>query len=111
MTGDKAIEGDKPKTISTPPSNLFDLPPSPPATDAKVRDSTTVPVLNPPLLSFLHALNAHPSVQSHLSFMISKGAYTRATKQLAKSEPAVWAYVQDKLRCVLYYLSKYPSIQ
>jgi len=105
MTGDKAIKGDRPKTISTPPSNLFDLPPSPPPTDIKVQDSTNIPVLNPFQLSFLRALNVPPSSQLHLSFTISKGAYARATKQLAASEPAVWAYVQDKLRCVSRYFS------
>ncbi|KAH8679593.1 hypothetical protein BGZ60DRAFT_400304 [Tricladium varicosporioides] len=98
MTGDKAIEGDRPQTISTPPSNPFDLPPSPPPTVVKVRDSTSTPVLNSFQLSFLRVLNVPPSSQLRLSFTISKGAYARATKKLAASEPALWAYVQDKLR-------------
>jgi len=107
MTGDKATKGDRPKTISTPPSSPFDLPPSPPLTDAKVKNSSTVPVLNPFQLKFLRALNVPPSSQLHLSFTILKGTYARAVKQLAESEPAVWAYVQDKLRCVYFYFPTY----
>lgn len=112
ITGDEVGEGGQPysKYTITPPSSVIELPPSPPPTDEKVRDSTALPVLNHLLSRFLRALNANLSPKTPLSFDISPGAYARATKQLAKSEPAVWAYVQDKLRSAMHNSTSPPII-